>query len=42
MVVVAMVVAVAEEKDWRFGCFFSLLWTGGGGGGGDSGGCGCG
>ena len=33
-----VVVAVAEEKDWRFGIFFSLLWTGAGGGGG--GGCG--
>ena len=33
-----VVVAVAEEKDWRFGLlfffFFSLLWTGGGSGGG--------
>ena len=30
---VAMVVAVAEEKDWRFWVFFFffLLWTGGGG-----------
>ena len=27
-----VVVAVAEEKDWRFGIFFSLLWTAGGGG----------
>ena len=32
-----VVVAVVEEKDWRFGYLF-LLWTGGGGGGG--GGCG--
>ena len=27
-----VVVAVVEEKDWRFGYLF-LLWTGGGGGG---------
>ena len=26
-----MVVVVVEEKDWRFGVFFFLLWTGGGG-----------
>ena len=33
--VVAVVVAVAEEKDWRFGVFFFffLLWTAASGGG---------
>ena len=46
VVVMTVVMAVAEEKDWRFGLFFFLLlWTGGGGGGGGGGGCcgfGCG
>ena len=33
--VVAVVVAVAEEKDWRFGVFFFffLLWNAASGGG---------
>ena len=54
VVAMAVVVAVADEKYWRFGVFarcgfFSflffflfLLWTGGGGGGGCGCGCGCG
>ena len=39
VVVVLVVMTVAEEKVWRFGFFFSLLWTASVGG---AGGCGCG